>query len=385
MARRPILTREKTRLSRTELFEKVWSTPVRTLAKEYGISDVGLSKLCRRHEIPRPGLGYWARIQFGQKPPKPALPLPTNPALEAIEIIRSDPRPSRRIDPLDVPNIEVRQDRPITHPVALRIDKSILRSKKDERGLLQPSSGCIVPLHVTEGTLQRGVRILDALFHGLEQRRHTIEWIKPFDKPLAVIVENERIYLSVIEIVKRTDHKPTAAEANKKPYSWYGPRWDYSATGDLKLEAVSSEFGIRQSWSDGKRQRLESLVGEMVIRCERAAPIVKIKRAESEERHRKWEEERKRSEQAAARQAEYERKSKIVKRLCENWRESKVIAEFAKEMQTRVSASDISEKLRKELDEVIDWTLRHADYVNPLTDLEWTLRQFKNPEWMYDD
>ena len=39
-------------LSREELYERVWSTPMRRLAGEFGLSDVSLAKICRRHEIP---------------------------------------------------------------------------------------------------------------------------------------------------------------------------------------------------------------------------------------------------------------------------------------------------------------------------------------------
>ena len=63
-----------TTLTRSELYEKVWSTPMRKLAKEFGISDVGLSKLCRRHDIPLPGMGYWTRVQFGKTTKR--IPLP---------------------------------------------------------------------------------------------------------------------------------------------------------------------------------------------------------------------------------------------------------------------------------------------------------------------
>jgi hypothetical protein len=35
------------RLTREELYEKVWSRPMRSLAKEWGISDVGLAKICK--------------------------------------------------------------------------------------------------------------------------------------------------------------------------------------------------------------------------------------------------------------------------------------------------------------------------------------------------
>jgi hypothetical protein len=39
--------------SHTDLYERVWTTPLGTLPREFGLSDVGLAKLCRRHDIPR--------------------------------------------------------------------------------------------------------------------------------------------------------------------------------------------------------------------------------------------------------------------------------------------------------------------------------------------
>jgi len=44
-------------LTRKELYEKVWSQPVHTLAKEYGISDVGLKKIASAAIFPHRG---WA-------------------------------------------------------------------------------------------------------------------------------------------------------------------------------------------------------------------------------------------------------------------------------------------------------------------------------------
>ena len=35
---------EKLSMTRIELYERVWATPMRTLAKEFGISDVSLAE-----------------------------------------------------------------------------------------------------------------------------------------------------------------------------------------------------------------------------------------------------------------------------------------------------------------------------------------------------
>jgi len=44
-------------LTRSELYEQVWATPMSTLAKRHGLSDRGLAKLCERHQIPVPAQG----------------------------------------------------------------------------------------------------------------------------------------------------------------------------------------------------------------------------------------------------------------------------------------------------------------------------------------
>jgi hypothetical protein len=66
--------REKKRVSRLELYKQVWETPVTQLAKTYGISDVGLAKICKKYRIPRPPRGYWAKKAAGQQMTKVPLP-----------------------------------------------------------------------------------------------------------------------------------------------------------------------------------------------------------------------------------------------------------------------------------------------------------------------
>jgi hypothetical protein len=61
------------KLSREDLYELVWSKPIRELAKDFGISDVALAKRCRRLRVPVPGRGYWARVDAGQSLHRPQL------------------------------------------------------------------------------------------------------------------------------------------------------------------------------------------------------------------------------------------------------------------------------------------------------------------------
>src|SRR4029450_4509887 len=75
------MTSRPIRLTRKELYDKVWSQPVHTLAKEYGISDVGLKKICKRRDIPTPGLGYWAKVAHGKTVRRTPLP-PAKPGAD---------------------------------------------------------------------------------------------------------------------------------------------------------------------------------------------------------------------------------------------------------------------------------------------------------------
>ncbi|BDC50590.1 hypothetical protein F183_A29060 [Bryobacterales bacterium F-183] len=42
------------RWDRNKLYDEIWEKPATQVAKEYGISDVGLGKVCRQLNIPKP-------------------------------------------------------------------------------------------------------------------------------------------------------------------------------------------------------------------------------------------------------------------------------------------------------------------------------------------
>src|SRR6187431_1527841 len=65
----------KKTLTRQELYDLVWSTPLITLAKQYNISDNGLRKMCIRMIIPLPKTGHWQKVQHGRRPKITPLPI----------------------------------------------------------------------------------------------------------------------------------------------------------------------------------------------------------------------------------------------------------------------------------------------------------------------
>src|SRR4051794_2095749 len=83
---------------RATLYEEVWKEPVRDVAKRYRISDVALSKTCRRRDIPLPPQGYWLRPK-AKRGKRPTLP-PVKPGVEVRWEVRvRPPEASKPVDP----------------------------------------------------------------------------------------------------------------------------------------------------------------------------------------------------------------------------------------------------------------------------------------------
>jgi hypothetical protein len=85
---------EDAEAKRRRLFSLIWSRPTTEVAKEMGISDVALGKLCQRLQVPKPPRGYWARVASGRKPKRPALPAYRE---ELAKKLRQSAKPSSQV------------------------------------------------------------------------------------------------------------------------------------------------------------------------------------------------------------------------------------------------------------------------------------------------
>lgn len=61
-------------LTRQQLYDLLWTKPTRDVAKELGVSDVWIGKVCRRAGIPKPSPGYWQQLASGKAVRKVRLP-----------------------------------------------------------------------------------------------------------------------------------------------------------------------------------------------------------------------------------------------------------------------------------------------------------------------
>src|ERR1700741_893373 len=103
------LSTEKTaiHMTRLELYNLVWSTPTSQLSRTLGYSDVGIAKICRKHKIPRPPRGYWAKKQAGQTPRQIPLPDPSNNSVIELRVPNMNQLETPERTKVDRPQIKV--------------------------------------------------------------------------------------------------------------------------------------------------------------------------------------------------------------------------------------------------------------------------------------
>lgn len=376
------MTAERIRLTRTELHERVWATPMRTLAKEFGMSDVGLAKICRKHNVPVPPVGYWRRKETGYKVKCPPLP-PAKDGREHLDIyIRERLRPEfEDLARQTAPKIAIAPD--VSHPFALRSEKLLRRGKLNQRGLVIAKNGALSHILVSREQLPRALKILNALLLALEERNQPASWPKQENALLAVSIDDEAVRFSLSEITDSAPHILTPSEVN---HPWSAPKYDYKLTRRLQLQIANLPpfMGpIRRTWADGKQQRIEDCIGDFMVGLTVAAAAIRKNRQETEERHRRREEDRKREEEERRIAEEQKRKAELVTELIGNWEEAVRLRRFVQAIEEETARSDFSEAERKDIQQVANWTREYADSLDPLCDLPEAIEEFVRPESKY--
>jgi hypothetical protein len=363
------------RLTRAELYEKVWAAPMGAVAKKLAISPWDLSKACRRHNIPIPPFGYWARIAVGHKVTPPAL-IPDSGGQETVEIyIREWPGPK-----LPVPAAEATRKVEIpdvlSHPLILKMEELLASARENDRNLIVPNPGRSPYLLVSRQQLPRALRILNALFQALENGGHTVSWLPDDQVALTVSVEGESVAFSLRELIKRVPHVLTRAE--KRDPRW-APRWDNELTGRLCLSIDSLRYdseSIRASWTDAKIQTLENCLGDFLVRIRDASGAIKWNRLDREECDRHYEKVCKRLEAWQRIARERKRKAKVIGGFIERWEEAQRVRRFIKAVSERIVQSELSDERRRNVQQLLDWSTEYAASLDPLSDLPGLIDEF---------
>lgn len=389
------VTASRITVTRQQLYDQVWATPMRKLATTYGLSDVGLAKVCRRHEIPRPPVGYWAKKEFGKPVRQAPLRNVSDPELETIVFYPDEVRETKHQETeRELPSFEdladlVKQELgrqgtiavPATlsspHPVVVSTRDALHESSrerlKDQYGMIHPSyrmTNRCFSVSIGKDSIPRAMRLLQALIRVLESRGFELKLSRDENKRPHFVGCKTSLVVSISEKSTRSEHELTPDEKErlkKYPSSSWRPRWDYTPSGLLTLTVKdNAEFGEDASWKETKRKPLEEQLNDIVLGIPYIIERSRKRKIEHDEWTRRYREEQQR------RFEEEETKRKEAKRIQElfeevdAWTRAGSLRDYADNVRSELidrcgqldPSSDIAHWL--------DWVNGIADRMDPL-------------------
>lgn len=334
-------------LSRQQLFSLVWQEPISRLAARFGISDVALAKRCRYANVPIPPRGYWARLRAGKKVAQAVLPTMQGSGYP-IRFVVVDPtqvREKTNSGSDEAENARPRLQVPVgatlsrPHPL-VELTRTALHSQKESVPLVLrrnlPPQQHLDLRDVAKGSVGRALRILDALVKGLECRGHRVYVEKGWSY---IAVGKQRFQFYVKEVYDRHLHSPTERElARQKRDSWYKPpSHDFVSVGNLAIHLDTYDVP-RKTWADGKRQRLDEILGEVIEGIEENARIRQQRDDIWAARMRADEEARRQLAIIAQRERDEAARAATLVTEAQSWELSKTIRGYIEAVRTAAEA-----------------------------------------------
>lgn len=342
------------------------------VAALYGRSDVGMRKLCHRHAIPTPPLGYWAKVQAGKRARQPPFSGAAEQSLR-IPVLEGEARCGARdseavlrqkafeAEPMN--RIVVAEVKRLSRAVA-RLGAELKASGRFDYGRQRSPAQGFVIVQVTPAAQRRALLLLEAVVRAAKARGFSLEPAPTGEaRRDALRVHGEDFQFRLRERMNRSPHVPTKEELREAARDRWRqpPPYDYAPAGELVLEVEGDDLGAcRKRWRDTPKHRLDDVLGEMFVELVRLAELRQAQRQRLEEQRRQAADEARRRE-ALRRQQEAERaRWRQLEEDAANWSKAEQIRAYVAAVQHQGSALAN--------DALLTWTrwaLRHADRLDP--------------------
>lgn len=360
-------------ITRKQLYEKVWSTPMTVISKEYGLSDVGMAKLCKRHDIPRPPRGYWAKVEHGQKPSKVKLPNPDQDATINIHGQSKKQVDSQIQTQVDMAisklgPISVRDHLRGCHHLIGEMREYLGTREVFPTGIYKVTQEAPLDLKVSKTNMHRALLIMDALLKAMESQG----WI--IRKGPVIEVLGVDISLALSEgVVSKTEEPPEDDLSDR--YRFHHDRMitKQVPSGEFTLVVDGKSTRYRRKMKDGIRQSLEDQLPKVLEVMVFIASSHRQDELERQAWHRKWEEEQRRED--ALRKRKYELKKQIMAekvkvgglvREMRQWRQSQDLLAYIEARRTRHLADRKAVTMDEEFTKWHQWAMDQAARIDPL-------------------
>jgi len=361
-------------LHRDELYNQIWTEPTTKLASKYGISDVGLSKICKKLRIPKPPVAYWSMIRCGKKITRPSLPKLKSGESESYSLTaQKDARPKIEVRSEIQDYIEkeknlrrrliVSKKLTLPHPLVRQSIEILNRAKPDNYGVLRPWGKKYLNVRVSRFHLSRALRIMDALIKFLESCGFPVSTTIGYHLPVtSVEIFNEKIEFLLTEKIKRYDYVPSKEEKRKIELGRYVylPHWTHESTGILMLQIDTySAHGVRKKWMDTTAKKIENNLNEFVLSAIKIADIRRTERLECEERERIRKEEQWKLEEEKRRLEEEKERIRNLEKQADLWLKSRILKAYIRAVEKAASANQHSEEEMARIEKWLSWARKH--------------------------
>lgn len=299
--------------TRAEFYDLVWSKPITQLAKDFRLSDVAIHKICRKHAVPTPPPGWWAKKHAGHSVERTPLPDSNKGTRSTIAI--STPEICAEPDVLSEAREKARfiassaktSGKLVKDPIVEATIEALRNATPSHKGLVSTSASSMISCEVAPASVKRLEKVLRRLVAAAEHQG--FELLLGSNRPVFA-GGGQTFSFSVKETFKREKHTATAKEKaavagwerRSRQHDWRYrsedpypriPDWDYVLTGQLGIEFsgvyISGERSPRSTWRDGKTQKLEEISAEIAVGLVvLAAAKTEAKRLQDEAEELRW-------------------------------------------------------------------------------------------------
>lgn len=362
------------RVSREELFQMVWETPMSRLAEEFGISGNGLAKICDRMDVPYPPRGYWAKKHAGK--PVVILKLPPRKAdvPELTEIYPTPPKPAvspegeqssvaiaQKIEGISVPdNLEDLHPR-IKAWMAEHKTSQKEREQEAKRNRHDSWYARRLLSDLTERDLYR-FRVTSALFKAIEKAGGKIEQ-SPISGRVTFQIGGHEVACVVVEKMLKSlkQYDETRTWTAYPDHHQSG----LESSGFLRIAVTTYLSGIKPQWVETKTAKIGDLLPEVISTIMTAGPILDRMKREREEREKQYrEEEARRYERQRQRELDQKRWEKFCE-LADNWKERERLLLFLAEIEKRAGDETGAKVGESALAEWMAWARARTEALDP--------------------
>ncbi len=358
------------RFERMKLFEQVWEKPMTTLADEYGLSDVGLRKICKRLSIPLPPQGYHLRAHKGQRPSLP--PVKNGETVYTTHIYEPEklsvyepPQPVEipeiTFEELPENRIRVPETLSSPHPLIAEAKSQLKQAKLGRYGRLTRFWSRSEYISVFPESLDRALRLMNTLFKALTKRNYPF-FIDEEKHVIVVKILDEQFCLRLEERSRQVRHIATATELKeaKRTYAPI-PTYDFVSTSEFAF-LITRYYSADKILKDDKRGRLEEKLNDFIILLFKMALQIKderICRQREEQARRDREEKRLEMENMIRKE---KKRAEVLREQCASWYESQRLRDFIQAARDRYPVIEPESRFAKWL----VWASLQADRMDPL-------------------